>query len=451
MLLAGVGTMGLVSYNLVELITEQTDDTIDAEVKGLAEQYRSGGIGELTRSVRQRSSEVGDSLYLLTRGDRTPLAGNLLVYPDAVLEREGRFSFTYSREGPFGPEPRDARARMFQLSGDYRLIVGRDVEEARGSQSVVIWGLAIATGIFVVLCLTFGVLIANHVFVRIDDINRTARDIMTGNLGLRVAKRGNDDEFDQLSDNLNEMLEQIERLMLGMKEVSDNIAHDLRTPLNRLRQKLEGTLIARDRDDTDRAALEGALTEADNLLQTFNALLAIAQVEAGTRKEQMNRLQVEPIVADLAELYDPVAEEKGIALSYRQGADATVWGNRELLSQAVANLIDNAIKYTPPGGAIEVTTRLRRLGQPLLEIWVSDSGPGIPPGQRGRVLNRFVRLEASRNTPGSGLGLSLVAAVARLHEGQIRFEDGLPQQGEDLPQEAGQAGLAAILSIKTIR
>jgi signal transduction histidine kinase len=277
---------------------------------------------------------------------------------------------------------------------------------------------------------------------RIDEVTATSRTIMAGDLSGRVPVYGSGDELDRLSENLNAMLERIEQLMTGLQEVSDNIAHDLKTPLNRLRNRVEAALRQADGEAVYRDALERTIEEADDLIKTFNALLSIARLEAGAVRETMADIDVGALVHGVAELYEPAAEDQGLVLQSRVTKSLHVAGDRQLLGQAVANLIDNAIKYgfsasgakkTTRGarGAIHVTGR-RRANR--VEISVADNGTGIPEAERERVLKRFVRLEEARSRPGSGLGLSLVAAVARLHGGTLRLEDNKP-------------GLKAVLSL----
>jgi hypothetical protein len=231
------------------------------------------------------------------------------------------------------------------------------------------------------------------------------------------------DEFDALAENLNAMLDRIERLMKGVREVTDSVAHDLRTPLNRLRNRLEATLRHLDPAGAETGEIEAAVADTDSLIATFNALLLIAEADAGVTRGEMTAIDLAPIAADMAELYAPLAEEKGVNLEITPSGATMIDGNRSLISQALANLVDNAIKYTPAGGNVTVTTLETPLG---VELRVTDSGPGIPPLERARVVERFVRLEASRNSPGTGLGLSLVAAVARLHDAKLLLEDNAP-------------------------
>jgi len=238
-----------------------------------------------------------------------------------------------------------------------------------------------------------------------------------------VPVNGSADEFDVLAENLNRMLDRIERLMKGLREVTDSVAHDLRTPLNRLRNRLEESVARLTAQGGGAGEIERAIAETDKLIATFNALLLIAETDAGTGRSQMTVLELNGVAGDVAELYEPLAEEKGIALKLQRGGGAQVEGNRSLVAQALANLVDNAIKYTPPDGKVTISVAQTPEGVVLA---VADTGPGIPSQDRSRVVERFVRLEASRNSPGTGLGLSLVAAVAHYHGTQLVLADNAP-------------------------
>lgn len=270
---------------------------------------------------------------------------------------------------------------------------------------------------------------------RLDAINRTSGEIIAGDLTRRVPLTGSGDEFDALAENLNRMLDRIERLMKGLREVTDSVAHDLRTPLNRLRNRLEESvarLNAGGALTNEKAAgeIERAIAETDQLIGTFNALLLIAETDAGTTRAAMSALDLGSVAADVVELYEPLAEEKKLGLTLVPAGAVAIEGNRSLIAQALANLVDNALKYTPAGGKVRIRAALTEAG---VDLSVADSGPGIPAADRPRVTERFVRLEASRNSPGTGLGLSLVAAVAHFHNAELVLEDNAP------------AGLKAVL------
>jgi signal transduction histidine kinase len=316
--------------------------------------------------------------------------------------------------------------RVFLLPGDFHLLVGRDVMEREQLRGVIRRGLTLSLGLVVVLGTLGGLFITRRVLKRVDGMSETAQSIMAGNLAGRLAVSGNGDELDRLAGNLNAMLDRIGELMTGLREVSDNIAHDLKTPLTRLRNGAEEALRTGRGDDDYRRALDRMIEESDGLIRTFNALLMIARAESGTASEAKQRFDAGAVVNDVAELYEPVAEEAGLLLRVEANEGQFVIGSRELLSQALANLADNAIKY---GASAERAGEIVMSAAPRgdrVEIVVTDRGAGVPPEDRQRVLDRFTRLDGSSGKPGSGLGLSLAAAIAHFHGGTICLEDNQP-------------------------
>ncbi|MBI1328296.1 MAG: HAMP domain-containing protein [Alphaproteobacteria bacterium] len=409
-------------WNTERAIIAGTDQVIEAETTGLIEQYQRLGLNGLQSAVltRVRNSQ---GLYLLVNRFRYPVVGNLDAWPEVEM-RPGYFvEFDYERTSGGTTQVRRARGRAFQLKGGFLLLVARDVHERYETERLFTTTLPWTAALMLTLGLIGGALISRNFLARLDTINRAAREIMAGDLSRRVPAREPGDEFDALSQNLNRMLDRIERLMAGMREVTDSIAHDLRSPLNRLRNRLEDTLHDLPLESPEAIKIEGAVSETDRLIGTFNALLLIAEAEAGVAREAMEPIELSAIVDGIAELYEPVAEEKGISLSIAPSGRIMVKGNKSLITQALANLLDNAIKYTPESGKVRVELRDTPQGAALS---VADSGPGIPAGDRARVIERFVRLEASRNSPGMGLGLSLVAAVARMHEARLELADNMP-------------------------
>jgi signal transduction histidine kinase len=429
LLLFGVSVLlllGFIYWRTTGYMATQADETIDAEVTGLNEQYKRRGLLGLRAIIIERVSRPGQrSLYLLTIGNSV-LAGNLVEWPrDARETSPGWVSFTYERGADEDKESRPARAKQFLMGGGFRLLVGRDVGELNAIEGAIRSTLLTALSITALFGIAGGVLISRNVLRRLEAINRTSRDIMSGNLSQRVPVQGSGDELDDLAQNLNRMLEQIERLMTGMREVADNIAHDLRTPLNRLRNKLEGAIAGNQNRDETVASLESAIAEADGLISTFNSLLLIAEAETGAHRDTLEPVDLSEVIHDIADLYEPAAEDRGIALKFVAKSKVMVRGNRSLLARAAANLVENALKYTPQNGAVTVSAWVDPRDR-IPKFSVRDTGPGIPAEDRERVLDRFVRLERSRNTPGSGLGLSLVSAVARMHDANIRLEDARP-------------------------
>ncbi|WP_343713200.1 HAMP domain-containing sensor histidine kinase [Inquilinus sp.] len=420
------GVLGFVYWQTVRVIASQTDDTIQAEITGLAEQYRQFGLLGLVRIIRERSQAAPGrrGLYLLADRNYNRIEGNLSSWPPIARgAADSTVDFLVATDVGENPKPQVARARTFQLTGGFYLLVGRDMTErtdfTKLMTDALIGGL-ILTG---VLGLVGGILMSRSMLARIEGINRGTEDILQGDLARRMPVRGNRDEFDRLATSLNAMLDQIDGLMTGMRGVADNIAHDLRSPISRLRSRLEVSLMGETDADGYRRAMEDAIREADGILATFNALLEIALAEAGAVRDRFSPIDLSALAMDAGELYGPVAEEKHQSLASAIEPGVTVPGNSHLLAQAVANLLDNAIKYTPEGGRVALDVRRDGDGA-VLDI--RDTGPGIPEEARGRVLDRFVRLDASRSAPGAGLGLSLVSAVARLHKATLTLSDNAP-------------------------
>jgi signal transduction histidine kinase len=423
--------LGYFAWNTGRLITDQIVQTVDAEITGLAEQYRLGGLRRLVFVVDARSRRPGSSLYLVTTPAGEGLAGNVGSLATGVLESQGWTETVYRRpDDPDGAE-HEALVRVFQLPGGFRLLVGRDLEERARLRAIVFAAGRWSVAIVVVLGIAGGLFVTRRVLKRVDAMTETTRKIMDGDLTGRLPIAGTGDELDRLADNLNAMLERIEALMHGLKEVSDNIAHDLKTPLTRLRNRCEEALRLAEDESQYRQALESTIEESEALIRTFNALLMIARAESGQARDNMAELDAAEIARGVGELYEPLADDKGIALKVEAPAAAPVRGNRELISQALANLVDNAIKYGAPdlpgvnGAEPEIVVKAEGAGEHIL-LTVADGGRGIPAADRGRAVERFVRLEQSRSLPGSGLGLSLAAAVARLHGGELKLEDNHP-------------------------
>ena len=429
-ILFAASLLGYFALNTRRLITEQITATVDGEINGLSEQYAQGGLRRLVIVVDLRSRRPGSSLYLVTTPTGEGLAGNVGSLEPGVLDKPGWLETSYRRlEASEGNDHR-ALVRVVQLPGGFRLLVGRDLEERERLFGIIAnagqWSLALV----IVLGLAGGFFVSRRVLSRIDAMTGTAQTIMAGDLSGRLPVAGTGDELDRLADSVNAMLGRIEALMHGLKEVSDNIAHDLKTPLTRLRNRCEQALRQSSSDADYRAALESTISESDELIRTFDALLMIARAESGQARDNMTEFDAAQIARDVGELYEPLADEKGIALKVDAAAAAPVRGNRELVSQALANLIDNAIKYAGPNGKAngarsEVVVSAGNNGDHIM-LSVADRGPGIPDADRGRVVERFVRLEQSRSEPGSGLGLSLASAVARLHGGELKLEDNHP-------------------------
>lgn len=419
-----------ISHTANQLLGEQLQETIAAELFGLANEYRSGGLLGIVEEITRRSHQPGASLYLITDVSGRILAGNVSRVPATLLNSSGSEPITVPYERYAGDVGnRVALVQVVRLPGGFRMLVGRDLGEREQFRKIIARALTWALALMIGLALLSWFFVSRRVLKRIDSLSATSRRIMVGDLSGRLEVTGTGDEFDRLAESLNAMLDRIEHLLVGLKNVSDNIAHDLKTPLTRLRNRVETALASPEDSDTYRAALEATIEESDQLIKTFNALLMIARMEAGSQDGAMAEVEIGSVVRDVAELYEPAAEEKGVSLVVDVGEPVTLTANRELLGQALANLIDNALKYaTPPAAGVEaarITISVSRSGNQVA-LSVADNGPGIPPGDRERVLQRFVRLEESRSLPGSGLGLSLVAAVANLHHGTVELGDGNP-------------------------
>jgi signal transduction histidine kinase len=413
--------MGFIYVTTAGYASRQTDEVILAQASSLAEQYRQRGLDGLATTIAQRAARNprGHAVYLLTDPAGRRVVGNLDRWPpDAGAP--GWVDFMI--EDPDTHDAYRARAQFVRLAGGFQLLVGYDVQEQQRLQNLtvgaMIWGLALTLA----LALVGGLLMSRATLQRIETINRASREIIEGDLSRRMPTRGTGDEFDQLAQNLNAMLDQIAVLMDGIRQVSDNIAHDLRTPLTRLRSRLEAARFAQ-ADPAMRATFDALIADADALLSTFNALLRIAEIEAGRRRAAFETVDLATIAGDAIELYEPVAQDRRQTIAADLGPSTIVHGDRNLLSQAVANLIDNAIKYSPDGARIDVSVRTGDTGAMLS---VADNGPGIPAEFRDQATRRFFRLESSRSTPGTGLGLSLASAVAKLHGARLSLEDNLP-------------------------
>ena len=410
-------------WNTERALNVETDQTIEAEITGLSEQYQRQGLAGLTEIIISRSVRGGQALYLLTDDEQHIIAGNLDSWPQTEPASDGFIEFEYQRRVGSELQSYRARGRVFILTGGFELLVARDVHERYETERLFTTALPWSVALMLFLGVLGGGLISRNLLARLDSINRTSAEIMAGDLSRQIPVTTAGDEFDALAENLNRMLDRTERLMRGMRDVTDSVAHDLRTPLNRLRNRLESLLSHGNGDTAQGREIEAAVDETDRLIATFNALLLIAEAEAGVVREAMARVDLSQVIEGVAELYEPLAEEKDLALEIAPGGAASIRGNLSLISQALANLLDNAIKYTPPGGRVRVAVEDRPTG---VALTVADSGPGIPSGERARVVEQFVRLEESRNSPGTGLGLSLVAAVARLHDARLELAENAP-------------------------
>ncbi len=423
------------------MLAAQTMETINEEVANLGGAYQRGGLQRLVRVIGQRARQPGANLYLIADANGRILAGNVESLQPGVLETEGwtTVPFTYERYGEGGDDPaqpsvdlpesrvdprtaHDAIALVLRLPNQMIMLVGRDLGEPQRLRSVVQRSLMIALGMMGLGAALIWMLVGRRALIRIDNVSEASRRIMGGDLNGRLPVTGAGDEFDRLSANLNTMLARIASLNEGLRQVSDNIAHDLKTPLTRLRNRAEAAISGDAKPEEYRAALEQTIAESDQLIKTFNAILMISRLEAGYSAEQTATVDLTTAVRDVVELYEPAAEEVGVELRASVEDGLSIDGNRELISQALSNVIDNAIKYAScDGRKAQVEVELRRADDGI-SLAVTDNGPGIPDAaDRERVTERFVRLEKSRSQPGSGLGLSLAGAVMKFHGGRLEL------------------------------
>jgi signal transduction histidine kinase len=410
----------LIYWSTVGYLERQTNETIQVEIDGLLEQYERRGASGLADVIaeRVRHDEENRSVYLLADAIGRPLAGNLPYLPQQFDALTGQWLDFVKPDGGGANTP--VRVGLIRIGPGLRLLVGRDIRELAQIRQLFartsIYGLTLTMA----LAIAGGVLMAFSARRRLADLNRTTRQIIAGDLSRRAPLRGSGDEHDELARNINAMLDQIQGLLEGMRHVGDSVAHDLRGPLTRLRNRLETLATA---DQPRREDLVECVEQVQHVLDTFNALLRIARVESGAHRSAFAALDLERIVRDVCELYQAAADERQIELHCTVRAAVEVFGDRELLAQALTNLLDNAVKYTPTGGRIVVT--LERT-EDIARIRVADSGPGVPAADRDRVLQRFARLDQARSQPGNGLGLALVNAVTTQHHGRLSLADNAP-------------------------
>jgi signal transduction histidine kinase len=428
--------LGYFAWNTRRLITEQITGTVNAETGEISDIFARRGLRGLVFTIENRALRPGANLYLVTTTNGQAIAGNVGSLAPGVMGSSGWSETAYRRLDDQDNTDHRALVRVTELTSGFRLLIGRDLEERRRLFGIVAKAAQWSVLIVIVLGLGGGIFVARRVLRRIDAMTGTAQRIMAGDLSGRLPVGRSGDELDRLAENLNAMLERIEALMVGLKEVSDNIAHDLKTPLTRLRNRAEEALAKSGNEVEYRSALERTIEESDGLIRTFNALLMIARAESGQARDNMTNFDAADVANGIHELYEPLAEDDDMMLHVKT-SPALLHGNRELISQALANLVENAIKYGKPAPAVmplgadatagsrEILIEARRDRDQVL-LSVTDHGAGIPEADRGHAVARFVRLEASRTLPGSGLGLSLASAVATLHGGDLRLGDANP-------------------------
>jgi signal transduction histidine kinase len=410
------------------LLDRETEAAIHADAQNLADRYSEGSLPALVITIEDRLAQNvdDDAIYFLANASMQRIAGNLERWPPTVTEVGQAYELPVQRAGTRSL----AHVQCYDLPGGFHLLIGRDVK-VRAQLRTLLTDALLWAVIVVGLMATVGALVIRNLFRRtLANISATATAIAGGDFAQRVKLTGRGDEFDQVAEVINDMLDRIGRLMDGVREVSDAIAHDLRTPITRARTRLEDAVLHAETSEDLRAAIERATADLDGIVAVFQALLRIAQIEAGSRRSSFARLDVVPLLAEVADLYGAVADERGISLQVETPAHVAAYGDRALIQQGIANLVDNALKFSPAGGRVRIVASVDN----TVVITVSDQGPGIPAEERSKATDRFYRGETARSTPGSGLGLSLVLAVARLHGGSLRLEDNSP-------------GLRAVLSL----
>ena len=404
-------------------VTRRADREVSAEMRSLETVYNQGGINALNQELIERTADGRPFLYLLTDKNGVRTTGSIAASPFAAGETGFR-QFRVAETDPNGAVVRQpARGEQVTLPTGERLIVGADIGQAEFFVVKIVRALQGAGALMVLLGLGGGLLVSRNVSRAMAGLNAVVVAVRGGDLHARARVRGARDEFDELAEGLNDMLDRLERSMAGLRHAGDAIAHDLRSPLTRLRTRLEVALLDVEAGKGDpKAALAQALEDAEGVLRTFSAVLSIARLQAAGPAPDAATFDPAEVAAGVAELYEPVCEEKGLEFRAEVTPQLLARGNREFVAQAVANLLDNAVKYTPAGGAVALRVRRRSSGE--IEFSVTDTGPGVPESERPRIVQRFVRLENSRNLPGAGLGLSLVAAVAESHRGRLEIDEG---------------------------
>ncbi|OYV38299.1 MAG: two-component sensor histidine kinase [Rhodospirillales bacterium 20-64-7] len=402
------------------LLDRQTEAAISADAQSLAERWSEGGLPALIVTIDDRLAQNvdDDAIYLLVDPRMNRLAGNLAGWPASISVPGVSYELPISRAGTRTL----ATVQRYDLPRGFHLLIGRDVQVRSQLRRLLTDALLWAVGV-VLLMATIGALLVRSLFRRtLANISATASAIAGGDFAQRVRLSGRGDEFDQVAEVINDMLDRIARLMDGVRQVSNAIAHDLRTPITRARTRLEDAALHAQSADDLRAAIERATQDLDGIVGVFQALLRIAEIEAGSRRSSFARVDIAPLLAEVADLYGAVAEDQDINLVVAAPAVLPAYGDRAMIQQAIANLVDNALKFSPADGVVTIDASV----DGMITIAVGDQGPGIPDSERTRATDRFYRGETARNTPGSGLGLSLVLAVAHLHGGDLRLEDNHP-------------------------
>ncbi len=412
--------LGLLWWQTAGYLDRETDAVVLADTRAVADRFRDFGLSGATATVRDRIAN-GDkeAIYLLVNPAFEALVGNLNAWPREVGYETG-WSYTQMLNNG---QVHATRLLHVALPSGFHLLIGRDVEDRAKVRALIVNGMGWAILAALVIAVVGGVVTRRALSARVDLISRTTAAIVQGDLGRRVPEGGSADEFDQLSRTINQMLEQIQALLEGVRDVSNAVAHDLRTPLAEARARLEGVL-GRQPSVEVAAGIEQALDDIDRLIGMSNALLRLAEIDSGVRRSGFQEVRLAEIVTEVVELYQPTAAENGVNFTVRMDAQPTINGDPFLLAQAIGNLVDNAIKYAPAGSIIDIG--VSALAEEAIAVSVSDKGPGIPDADKLRVTERFYRGDSSRGKAGVGLGLSVVASVAKLHGGTLTLADNDP-------------------------
>jgi len=414
--------VGSLRWHTTGYLDRRIDGVIAIDARQISEQLRDFGLSAAVEAINERVAEApdGQAIYLLADRQLKPLAGNLAVWPAEVASKPGSYQVELVRHGQL----RATRLRRIAAPGGFNLVVGRDVEGRAELRPLIVDGLCWAAGTAFLLAIAGGILVHQAVLSRVGEINDTASAIVRGDLSERVPARDTTDAFDRLAQTINAMLQQIQQLVDRVRNTSNAIAHDLRTPLAELRARLEELLRTRPEREIAFEEIHKAVADIDRVIAVFNALLRLAEIDPGVRRSGFRRVELADLATEVAELYGPLTEEKEAAFTVDAQSGMAVNGDPHLLAQAVGNLVDNAVKYAPRCGRISL--RIAPCDDGWIEIAVADNGPGIPEAEKVQVTRRFYRGPSSAGTSGIGLGLSVVEAVARLHEGSLTVADNRP-------------------------
>jgi signal transduction histidine kinase len=413
---------GFLWWRTALYLDREIDAVIIADGQAIADRLRDFGLPGAIVTINERVGRASDehAIYLMVDPTLSPVAGNLRAWPLAVGSQPGWYDINLERDGQLHV----TRALYAVLPGGFRLLVGRDVQDRAEVRALIVDSLIWASVAALVLAVLGGILTRRAVLARVETINRTASAIVLGDFSRRVPTRGSSDEFDQLARTINTMLEQIEQLIEGVRNASNVVAHDLRTPLAELRARLETLIRTQLPAQATYDEIHHAVADIDRIVGIFNALLRLAEIDSGVRRAGFREVDLAQVATELAELYEPLAEDKEIAFTIEVPGGISVHGDPNLLAQAIGNLVDNAIKYTLEHGTVSL--RIVRVQSDRVEITVTDNGPGIEDAEKSRVMDRFYRGDRGADAEGIGLGLSVVEAVARLHAGMFCLSDNRP-------------------------